>query len=320
MIYGIPLFRNRVAPRCTIADSVLLIKTTMNRILNKRLLNIYVDSWSELLKLFNDNNVDILVCGGINNENRRLSNEKGISIIDNVACSENEIIEAIKNKTLKTGFGFSKNTELKSEFKKEDSVKKNKKILFNFDCLSCEEHQCSEGKKCALSSLINFEETSRENRQILNSALDISLEETRTLCRLSELVYFAIDMNYKKVGIAYCIDLSEPAEVVVQVLRRFFEVFPVCCKIGGKQLSENISHEKDKIACNPLGQAQILNMIGVDFNIIIGLCIGTDCIFTENCNAPVTTLFVKDKSLANNPIGAVYSDYYLKEATNTSVI
>jgi len=29
----------------------------------------------------------------------------------------------------------------------------------------------------------------------------------------------------------------------------------------------------------------------------------------------VTTLFVKDKSLVNNPIGAIYSDYYLNEVT-----
>ena len=79
-------------------------------------------------------------------------------------------------------------------------------------------------------------------------------------------------------------------------------------------LAENI-----KIACNPKGQVDVLNMMEVDFNIIIGLCIGTDCIFNQLSNAPVSTLFVKDKSLANNPIGAVYSDYYLKEVTSTSV-
>ena len=80
-------------------------------------------------------------------------------------------------------------------------------------------------------------------------------------------------------------------------------------------LTDNI-----KVACNPIGQADILNKAEVDFNVLIGLCIGTDCIFTQLSNAPVSTLFVKDKSLANNPIGAVYSDYYLKEVTNASVI
>jgi uncharacterized metal-binding protein len=38
-----------------------------------------------------------------------------------------------------------------------------------------------------------------------------------------------------------------------------------------------------------------------------------DCLFAGESRAPVTTIFVKDKSLANNPIGAVYSHYYLKD-------
>jgi uncharacterized metal-binding protein len=45
---------------------------------------------------------------------------------------------------------------------------------------------------------------------------------------------------------------------------------------------------------------------------------GADCIFSRFSDAPVTTLFVKDRSLANNPIGAVYSDYYLKEGIQTA--
>jgi uncharacterized metal-binding protein len=51
-----------------------------------------------------------------------------------------------------------------------------------------------------------------------------------------------------------------------------------------------------------------------DLNVLVGACMGADCIFSRFSDAPVTTLFVKDRSLANNPIGAVYSDYYLKEA------
>jgi uncharacterized metal-binding protein len=163
------------------------------------------------------------------------------------------------------------------------------------------------------------EPASKETAAMLNSAMDISLEEERVLCRISELIYFAIEMNYKKIGIAYCIDLAEPAGIVAQVMRRFFDVVPVCCKIGGKRIIDVSLAGNDKIACNPFGQAETFNRVGTDFNIIMGLCIGTDCIFTELSNAPVSTLFVKDRSLANNPIGAVYSDYYLKEVTNTLV-
>jgi uncharacterized metal-binding protein/predicted Fe-Mo cluster-binding NifX family protein len=318
MIYGIPLFKNRVAPRCTIADSILFIKVTMNRIAYKKILNIDEKTWNDLLKIFNNSKVDIIVCGGINLENRKLLMESGISIIDNVACSDNEVIEGIKSGTLKNGFGFSAHSNTNLILSKSNSKEENTGLLQAADCLICKEHQCIDGKACNLAARLNSEPEEKEITEMLSSALDISLEDERILCRLSELVYFAIEMNYKRIGIAYCTDLSEPANVVAQALRRFFDVFPVCCKIGGRQLPDAVFN-KLKIACNPKGQAEILNAIGVDFNIIIGLCIGTDSIFNQLSNAPVSALFVKDKSLANNPIGAVYSDYYLKEVTSTSV-
>ena len=320
MIYGIPLFKNRVAPRCTIADSIFLVKVSMNRIVYNKILKISEKSWTDLLKILNDNKVDILVCGGINLGNRKLFMESGISIIDNVACSDFEVVEAIKAGTLKNGFGFSVTSDTNVKLSTVNSKKENNGSLQNIDCLLCKELPCIEGRSCNLSLQLSSEAENKEIEEMLNSALDISLEDERILCRLSELVYFAIEMNYKKIGIAYCIDLSEPAKIVARALRRFFDVFPVCCKIGGKKLSDTIFTDKIKVACNPTGQADILNQAGVDFNILIGLCIGIDCIFTESCNAPVSTLFVKDKSLANNPIGAVYSDYYLKEVTNTSII
>ena len=320
MIYGIPLFGNRVAPRCTIADSILLIKLTMNRIVYRKILKIDEKSWNGLLKFLDDNNVDTLVCGGINYDDRQLTEEMGISIIDNVACSETEVVEAIKTKTLKAGLGLSLKIENGFKLSENKYMNNSTGLLERIDCLACEDYKCLEGKSCNLSLKLNPKRESKETANMLNSAMDISLEEERVLCRISELIYFAIDMNYKKIGIAYCSDLAEPAGIVAQVMRRFFNVVPICCKIGGKRLPDVSLAGNDKIACNPHGQAEIFNRAGTDFNIIIGLCIGTDCIFTELSNAPVSTLFVKDRSLANNPIGAVYSDYYLKEVTNTEVI
>jgi uncharacterized metal-binding protein len=319
MIYGIPLFGNRVAPRCTIADSILLIKMTVNRIVYKKIVKIDEKSWNGLLKILNDNNVDTLVCGGINYDSRKITMDQGISIIDNVACSDTEVMEAIKTRTLKAGLGLSIKIENGLKLSKNKYVNNSTGFPERIDCLACEDYKCVEGKPCDLSLKLNPEPGNKEAENMLNSAMDISLEEERILCRISELIYFAIEMDYKKIGIAYCIDLAEPGGIVAQVMRRFFSVIPVSCKIGGKRLTDVSREGNDKIACNPSGQAEIFNRIGTDFNIIIGLCIGTDCIFTELSNAPVSTLFVKDRSLANNPIGAVYSDYYLKEVTNTHV-
>ena len=38
-----------------------------------------------------------------------------------------------------------------------------------------------------------------------------------------------------------------------------------------------------------------------------------DSIFNANCNGPVTVLVAKDRVLAHNPLGAVYSRYWQKK-------
>jgi uncharacterized metal-binding protein len=57
----------------------------------------------------------------------------------------------------------------------------------------------------------------------------------------------------------------------------------------------------------------ILNNEKTDLNIILGLCIGHDTLFTKYSEAPVTTLAVKDRVLAHNPLGAIYSAYHLNK-------
>jgi uncharacterized metal-binding protein len=319
MIYGIPLFRKRVAPRCTIADSILIVKFSMNRFVSKSNLSHGINSWNDLIAVFNDSKADTLVCGGIDYESKVLLQEQGISVIDNVACSGDEVIEAIQNRLLRPGYGFILNSDQGINLPEGSTANDITELPDEVDCLNCRDYKCLEGKVCELSLKLNPMEKSKSLKDILGSAMDICFENERVLCRLSELIYFAIEMNYRKLGIAYCVELAEPAEIVTRLLRRFFQVYPVCCKIGGRQLSDSALTGSTKIECNPEGQAELLNMSHVDFNIIIGLCIGTDCIFTKLSDAPVSTLFVKDKSLANNPIGAVYSDYYLKEAVNTSI-
>lgn len=65
--------------------------------------------------------------------------------------------------------------------------------------------------------------------------------------------------------------------------------------------------------CNPIGQAEILNEIGTDLNIIVGLCIGHDILFQKYSKAPTTTFIVKDRVLSHNTAGAIYTKYYLKK-------
>jgi len=77
-----------------------------------------------------------------------------------------------------------------------------------------------------------------------------------------------------------------------------------------------IRPERFEAMCNPVAQAMYLNKQKTDLNLIVGLCIGHDILFAKYSNAPVTTLVVKDRVLTHNPLGAIYSRYYLKNKFN----
>ena len=63
----------------------------------------------------------------------------------------------------------------------------------------------------------------------------------------------------------------------------------------------------------PILQAKLLNEQKTDFNIALGLCVGHDSLFYQYSEARVTTLVVKDRVLAHNPVGAIYcADGYFK--------
>jgi uncharacterized metal-binding protein len=137
------------------------------------------------------------------------------------------------------------------------------------------------------------------------------------LTRLEELILYAKEMGYKRLGIAFCIGLENEAKVIHELLAKEFEVHSVCCKACGIDKSEfgleRLHGEKGiEATCNPIGQAMILNEEKTDLNIIVGLCIGHDILFTKYSKAPVTTLAVKDRVLAHNPLGAIYSGYHRK--------
>ncbi|MEW5993094.1 MAG: DUF1847 domain-containing protein [Candidatus Zixiibacteriota bacterium] len=343
MRYGIPLLGNRVSPRCTIADRLLLVTLNRSQVRSQRVVGIDTRSWDDLVRVLLEAQVDTLICGGISANAKDELLTRTISVVDNVAGTSDEVLSALTGGRLKPGLGLQEGRAdippgrtaaqiMSSAGKpKEESgsaqveVGRNRPALL--DCLACRDRVCLRGKRCDLVTTQDPVTYGDIDRRMIDSAVDIACEEDRTLCRLSELIYFCLDMHYHRLGLAFCIDLLEPAEILTSVLRRFFDVLPVCCKVGGMSVIDPImAHETNRksaegelISCNPALQAELLNRAETDLNVIVGLCVGVDCVFTRASRAPVTTLFVKDKSLANNPIGAVYSDYYLKEATRSTV-
>ncbi|MFH1373917.1 MAG: DUF1847 domain-containing protein [bacterium] len=341
MRYGIPLLKNRVSPRCTIADSVMLVSHAHGRPGQHRVIPLENGAWTGLIRLLLENQVDTLVAGGIDRETQQMLASYGLTVIDNVACSAAEVLKAATQGTLQPGYGFSEESHkshdvptIPGDATGHDAQNRGlvsqpwqvrDSQLVGFDCLSCTDRVCLRGEPCYPAAADSYMASLATNRAVLEVARDISCEEDRQLCRVAELVYFCLGMRYSRIGIAYCIDLMEPAGVLTGLLRRFFDVFPVCCKVGGIQVSDPLTGALEHgteasgscVACNPAGQAEILNRLNTDINIVVGLCMGVDCLFAQASRAPVSTLFVKDKSLVNNPIGAIYSDYYLNEVTRT---
>ncbi len=146
-----------------------------------------------------------------------------------------------------------------------------------------------------------------------------SLKPTKT--RMEEIVDFAKKMNYKKLGLAFCIGLVKEAKIVEKILvNNGFEVSSVICKVGripkehvGVEDNQKVHPGKFESMCNPIMQAKILNDENTDFNIVLGLCVGHDSMFFKFSEAMCTVLAVKDRLLGHNPLAAIYTnDFYYK--------
>ena len=182
-------------------------------------------------------------------------------------------------------------------------------------CASCALKECVNGKDCLMDA--DRQRAMYETPALARLHQAASAIEARHYCkepRIREVMLFAKEMGYQKLGLAFCIGLAAEAKIVADILAREFEVVSVCCKVCGidkKSLGlEQIMPEKDReTMCNPAGQATVFNEAGTELNILCGLCVGHDAIFSMTCRAPITTLIVKDRVLAHNPAGAIYSRY-----------
>ena len=139
------------------------------------------------------------------------------------------------------------------------------------------------------------------------------------LTRVEETVLYARLRGFKKLGLAFCIGLSQEAELFTNLLiNEGFEVVSVCCMCGALSSDDVGLPEEDKIVpgcrqpmCNPIGQASVLDDNGCELNILLGLCVGDDTLFIKHSQAPVTILAVKDRVLAHNPLGALYTSRHI---------
>jgi len=190
-------------------------------------------------------------------------------------------------------------------------------------CGRCESKECRDGKDC-------FSQTSN-HRQLYQDSHIAELHRAASAIegryygketRLGEIILFAKELGYKKIGLAFCIGLSEEAKIIDEILSRHFEVVSVCCKVCGIDKKDfdltQISSRNQEVMCNPAGQAHLLKEAETQLNIICGLCVGHDAIFAQLSEAPVTTLIAKDRVLAHNPASAIYCQYIRRHFNETA--
>jgi uncharacterized metal-binding protein len=124
-----------------------------------------------------------------------------------------------------------------------------------------------------------------DERQALMKAADATpFKPDGTLRnRVEELAHFAHGRGMKRIGVAFCVSLLKEIGLPKAHPDRFAAI------------------------CNPVAQARLLNDRNVDLVAQVGLCVGHDLVLQEECDAPVTTLVVKDRALDHHPVAALRS-------------
>jgi uncharacterized metal-binding protein len=161
-----------------------------------------------------------------------------------------------------------------------------------------------------------------ELREMAHAAAVVEAKGYMRWTRVEDTMEFARAMGYRKLGIACCAGLKREGAILESILRKNgFQVSSAVCKTGGVPKEELGIKDEEKVRpggfeamCNPIAQAMLLDSAGSQLNILVGLCVGHDALFTKTSKAPVTTLVAKDRVLGHNPVAAIYNhqSYYRK--------
>lgn len=186
-------------------------------------------------------------------------------------------------------------------------------------CAQCKHNDCYHaGQNCTSFDAEDIKAIyAGEDKRMMTAATCIEGRNYMKMCRLEESVAFAQELGVKKIGLAFCIGLVKETKVIAAYFENYFEVHSVCCKICGiskKHLDlEQIHADKFEAMCNPKIQAKVLADARTELNFSIGLCVGHDILFQRASATPVSCLVAKDRVLAHNPLGAVYSRYWRRK-------
>ena len=205
-----------------------------------------------------------------------------------------------------------------------------------FSCLQCGTHGCEKEEgtfppNCLTTLAIDndvIEESLAEyndNQEVRELAIAAAQVEADYYCkatRAEETVHLCRRLGITKVGIACCGGLKKEGKAFAKILESNGLIpYGVICKAGNRDKLDIGLTEEEKVKpngfepmCNPILQAKLLNKEQTELNVIIGLCVGHDSLFTKYSDALVTTLVAKDRVLAHNSVAALTNlDGYYKK-------
>jgi len=176
------------------------------------------------------------------------------------------------------------------------------------ECASCERYACRVGRidatpdDCPMRGPFpSYEElyATDEARSLLYHSARVEADGYGRWTRVHEVAELARRLGYERVGVAHCPDMEREAGLAARLLRR--EGLTVIVPGPGTH-------------CDPVGQADFLDAEGTSLNVIAGMCVGHDTLFVRHSRALVTSLVVRDRRLAHNPVAALYTrESYLKK-------
>lgn len=181
-------------------------------------------------------------------------------------------------------------------------------------CARCDHKQCRDGADCFEQAEIHTGlYAGRDISRLQRAAAAVEARHYGQKTRLGEVIEFAKHLGCRKIGLAFCVGLFEEARIIEAILTKDFDVVSVCCKVCGIDKKDfdlpYVRNSDFESMCNPAGQADLLHKAGSELNIVCGLCVGHDAIFSKASQAPVVTLIAKDRVLAHNPAAALYCQY-----------
>ncbi|MBN2326622.1 MAG: DUF1847 domain-containing protein [Candidatus Omnitrophica bacterium] len=300
----IPLFGNRVAPRCNCTDDFLLVRLRNTEILSQEKIHLNCTEENEWIESIIDLGIEQLICGGIEREHVRRLEAGGIQIISNVAADIDEVLPALAQNRLESWFGYKQiesppflpNTVEKKSF--ADFPPNESEAPCLIDCLKCEDRTCLVGKGCVVDS--EFEAISNQRKTFDGRKYSFYLTSLAgaPISRLEDLGSYCRMLQCTRLGLVFCTAVFSEMEWLRSLVDESIQLFPLCCQFGCRRRDQNA--DPSQALCDPNTLVSILNDANCDLVITIGPCARFNTILDRNSRAPVITTLVKNRKAGGN--------------------